>query len=87
MGNFGTVDFKGKTYQLTSDADFTQFQDFSFNEAEDGEEFEFEMAADARDDEGNQYKVYWVFTDIKGAQKELDSFDYDEASKIERIEE
>ena len=83
---FGAVDFAGKKYILTGQADLTgrRLPFFDFRETEDGEEFDFEMSAEALDAAGNKFFVYWIFTDAKDSQKELDDFDYE---KVDRIEE
>ena len=87
MKDFGTVEFNGKKYTLTSDADFTNSvlnYPKNYNDAEDGEEFDFQMSASATDANGNECTVYWIFSDIKGeSEKELDSFDYDNVHGIE----
>ena len=84
--DYGTVKFEGKEYILISQADFTNrlFNHMSnYHQVDDGEEFEFEMSAQAVDIEGNKYTVYWRFTDVKGDQKELDTFDYSVADRVE----
>jgi hypothetical protein len=86
--NYGTVEFEGMEYTLTTDADFTSRMlehSNNYNDVLEGENYDFEMAADAVDSKGKEYKVYWIFTDVKGEDaKELDSFDYD---KVDRVEE
>lgn len=83
-----TIEFNGKSYTLTTDADFTNGvlnYPKNYNDVEEGEEFDFEMSASATDEEGNRYTVYWIFSDIKGDQKELDSFDYDNIDRVEEV--
>ena len=81
-----TIEFKGKSYTLTTEADFTNGvlnYPKNYNDVEQGEEFDFEMSASAVDAEGNKYTVYWLFTDIKGeSEKELDSFDYYDINRV-----
>lgn len=80
------ITFAGKEYTLTTDADFTNGvlnYPKNYNDVEEGEEFDFQMSAQAIDSEGNKYTVYWIFSDIKGDnQKELDSFDYDNVNNV-----
>jgi len=83
---FGFVEFEGKKYILTMQADFTNRQMPSprdYNDVLDNEEYDFEMSASAVDENENNYTVYWIFTDIKGENgKELDSFDYDKVNRV-----
>lgn len=84
--NFGSVEFEGKKYILTAQADFTgrllPGAYVNLNEAEEGEDFDFEMSASAIDKDGVEFEVYWIFTDTKGQEKELDAFDYDNADRV-----
>lgn len=84
--NFGTVTFDGREYFLTTGADFTnRLLPFSnnYNDVCDGEWYAFEMAADAVDQKGIEYKVFWIFSNIKGENaRELDSYDYDVADFV-----
>ena len=43
------------------------------------------MRAIAEDEEGNRYEVLWIFSDIKGDEKELDCFDYDDIYDVREI--
>ena len=84
---FGTVSFEGCEYALTSDADHTSRLlpggYTNFNDAEDGESYDFEMSASAIDKDGNEYTVYWLFEGIKGQDDyELDSYDYSVADRV-----
>ena len=87
--DYGTVTFKGKEYTLTDQAEFTNRQleapYTNYNEAEEGEEFDFEMSAGAIDEAGNEFIVYWTFSDVKGQQKELDEFEYDIVDRVEEL--
>jgi hypothetical protein len=47
------------------------------NDVEEGEEYQFEMAADAIDERGNECKVIWIFWKVKGEDWELENLDYD----------
>lgn len=83
---FGSVKFKGKKYILTMQADFTNRllpYPKNYNDVSDGEEYDFEMSAGAIDKDGNEFTVYWIFTDKKGENgKELDMFDYDQVDRV-----
>jgi len=84
---FGTVTFDGREYALTDQADFTSRLlpggYINYNDASDGDEYDFEMSASAIDKDGNEYMVYWMFTNIKGEDAaELDSFDYDDVDRV-----
>jgi len=83
-----TIEFKGKTYTLTTDADFTGrvleggYTDYSTRE--NGENYDFEMSASAEDKEGNEYIIYWIFT-CEDDEAELDSYDYDIIDRIVEV--
>ncbi|ARF67195.1 hypothetical protein B7C51_04285 [Paenibacillus larvae subsp. pulvifaciens] len=88
MTEFGTVVFEGKEFKLTEDANFTNrvlggwYTDF--NDASEGEKFDFEVSAPGVDDEGNEVTVYWIFTDIKGegGKEGLDEYNYDDVDRV-----
>ena len=84
-----TIIFQNKKYTLTTNADFTNrllpAPYANYHEAEDGENFDFEMTALATDDTGSGYNIFWIFTDTKGNQKELDCFRYDNINRIEKL--
>jgi hypothetical protein len=84
-----TIKFEGKEIELTSEAEYTNrllnSAYTNYHEAEEGEEFSFEMSAQGIDEEGNEVVVYWIFEDVKGDQKELDEFDYDEVDRVETV--
>jgi len=83
--NYGEVEFNGQEYQLTGSADFTSslMPFMPFHEAGEGDEYCFEMSAPAIDKDGNEYSVYWEFEAIKGEEKELDEYDYDNVARVE----
>lgn len=87
MTNYGAVVVDGKTYALTGEADYTSrllpAAFINYHEAADGETYDFEMSAPARDADGTKYIVYWLFEAIKGDEAELDTYDYSEAGRIE----
>ncbi len=87
--DFGIVEFEGREYRFTGEADFTSRLlpgPWNLNDVEEGEEYQFEMVAPAVDEQtGKEYKVYWIFWKVKGEDDwELDSLDYD---KVHRVEE
>lgn len=75
MEDYGTVVYKGKTYTLTAQADFTGRADLG-----QYEDNSFELSASAVDGKGNEYIVYWIFVDDK---ENLDEYDY---NKVDRVE-
>ena len=81
-----TIEFKGKTYTLTTDADFTGgllgvgYTDY--HDAKGDGSYDFEMSAQATDKEGIEHTVYWIFECTDQGQ-ELDSYDYDNVYRIE----
>ena len=85
--NFGEVEFEGKEYQLTGEADFVSRilpGGRNYHEVSEGEKYEFEMSAPATDAEGNTYIIYWIFEGVKGEDDpELDSYDYDNVDRVE----
>lgn len=87
--NYGEVEFEGKEYQLTGDADFTGRQlpgDWNMNDVQDGEEYQFEMSAPAVGEDGKRYRVYWIFWVAKGEDWELDSLDYDKVDRVAELD-
>jgi hypothetical protein len=90
---FGEVKFEEEKYILTSQAEHTNrllsYKDY--HETDEGEEYNFEMSANAVqiDEDCNiiadEYKIYWIFSDIKGSEKELDQFDYEDIDRVENI--
>lgn len=84
--NFGKVTFADKEYTLTSDADITSTsldgRYVNYHEAAEGEEYSFQMSAQAIDEDGVEHTVYWIFEDIKGSEKDLDGHNYDNVDKV-----
>jgi hypothetical protein len=85
--SFGDYEYDGKVLHLTTQADFSNrlIGYMDYHEAGMGEEYQFEMSALAKNDDGNEYKVYWIFWATKGSEKDLDEYDYDNIDRIERI--
>lgn len=88
--NYGKTMINGKIYKLTEEAFPTNcilgapYKDY--NDAECGEEYNFEMGAKAVDPDGKECMVYWIFQDIKcDEQKDLDDYDYSEADNIKYL--
>ncbi|MGM1023220.1 MAG: hypothetical protein ACQEXV_22540 [Bacillota bacterium] len=85
------VTFEGKQYTLVTDADFTGIEldgrYVNYNDASDGEEYHFEMSAEAQDDKENKYLVFWIFSDIKGedGQQDLSNFDFYNVDRVELV--
>lgn len=80
-----TINFNGKTYTLTTDAEpSSRLLPYpkNYHEMETGEEYDFEMIAKAVDDEGNEYYVSWIFSEVKGEELELDCLDYDNVDNV-----
>lgn len=78
---FGTVNFKGCEYALTSQADHTNRLlnggYTNYTDAADGEEYDFEMSAPAIDKDCKEFTVYWIFCGLKGENDyQLDDYDY-----------
>lgn len=71
---YGLVEYKGKKYILTDYAEPTS------RLLPDYQRGCFEMFAPAVDEEGNEYVVYWIFTDDGRA---LDKYDYNDVDRVE----
>lgn len=88
MLDFGTFEFEGKNYKAIEPAQPTGrelFNVVNYNDAEEGEGYSFEMTCRAKDGDGNIYMLYWVFTDVRGEEKDYDDYDYDKVHSIEKI--
>lgn len=86
--NYGEVEFEGRQLKLTEQAELTsRLLDnlTNYHEASEGEKYFFEMSAQAVGSNGNEYTVYWIFSDTKGSEAELDSHDYDDYDRIEPL--
>lgn len=87
VSEFGTTTFDGKTYTLTSAADYTSRLlpggYTNYVDAENGEKYEFEMIASAVDEDGVECTVYWIFSDTKGDEDPLDTYDYSTADRVQ----
>lgn len=74
------ITFNGKTYILTMEAEpSSRVLPYPKNlqDVAEGEEYDFEMIAYATDEDGNRYKVSWIFSDIKGEEgRPYDDYDY-----------
>lgn len=79
-----TIVFKGKSYTLTTDADFTNrtMPVNDYNDPDEDGNYTFEMSAQAVDTDGTGYTVYWIFTTSVDIV-ELDEYDYDNIDRIE----
>jgi len=81
-----TIEFRGKSYALTTDADFTGrllgggYTDY--HEANEDGTYDFEMSAQATDEEGIEYTVYWIL-ECTDHEQDLDIYDYDNIDRIE----
>lgn len=81
-----TVD--GKRYALTQDAQPTSrlFSDghVNFNDVADGETYDEEWSAQAIDEIGNRFTVYWIFENTKGENgiESPENFPWDEADRV-----
>jgi hypothetical protein len=69
--NYGKVNFNGKTYRLDNQAELTNrvFPGW-WGDAEEGESYTAEWAADAADEQGQDCKVVWQWQEIKGEELE-----------------
>lgn len=82
---YGSVEFEGKKYILTDQTDITNRllpYPKNFHEVAEGEEYDFEMTCPAIDEQGNEYTVYWVFSDTKGDEQDFDAYDYDNVDRV-----
>ncbi|MFD1884030.1 hypothetical protein [Paenibacillus wenxiniae] len=80
--NYGIIKFEGDTYILKgkpqpTGATLNRNVYTNYNDAEEGEKYDFEMSAPVIDNEGVEWTMFWVFQDIKGKENSsYDSFDY-----------
>jgi hypothetical protein len=84
MSNYGTTQCEGKTIILDGQAEITGclMPYLPYHEAEEGDTYYFAMSAPGHDEAGNDCTVYWEFKAVKGEYRELDTYDYDEATRI-----
>lgn len=81
--NYGNVTFKGKKYYLTTQAEPTSaVVPNGYNDVKKGEYFNFQMSAYAVDKDNNKYLILWIFSDVKGEEKDYDEFDYDDVYDV-----
>lgn len=85
--NFGEVEFEGREYTLTDQADHTNrlLPVGGYNDPYDDGSYDFEMSAPAVDEDGNEYTVYWIFRtqyDDDGDPFPLDGYDYDAVDRV-----
>lgn len=84
--DYGTVKHDGRTYTLTSNADYTGRQipyRCNFNDAGAGEEFLVELAATATGEDGREYTVTWIISDIKGSEQDIGDYDYSKPVSVD----
>ena len=72
---WGSVEFEGKKYILTSAAEITGNP---LDKYSDGEDY-FEMSCPAVDEDGKEYTAYWEF---ENDGRELDEYDYDNVYRV-----
>ena len=85
----GIIEWEGKTLFLTTQADFTgRLLPYpkNYHDVKEYEMYDFEMMAQGYDETGTKISVYWIFEDVKGNQKELDEFDYNNIDRVELVE-
>lgn len=82
-----TVNYKGLELFVEDEAYPTnrvlEFKDY--NSVEMGEEYNYEMRARAKDKDGNQYLVNWIFTDVKGEEGDEYTGDWDDVDNVIEI--
>ena len=85
---FGTVTHDGKTYWLTSQAEYSNrvFNGW-WGDASEGEQYWTEFDCEAVDDAGNTYRVVWQFSVTKGEEPEPDTHDWDDVARVDLLEE
>lgn len=81
------MDFAGKKYILTDQADHTnRLLEWGWhNKKEHDGYYQFEMSCPAIDNAGQEYTVYWVFGaqyDEDGDPLPLDGYDYDAVNRV-----
>lgn len=79
------VKYKGKTYFVQEDAYITGRSignGFDYGNRNSGEAYEFEMEARGIDEDGEQVMVKWIFSDIKGEERGLDDYPYEDVFSV-----
>ena len=87
--DYGTTTHAGITYTLTTQAELSgRLLGYgrAYHEAEDGEEYTFEMVAYGTNPSGERYRISWIFDAVKGDEAELDTYDYSAADDVAVIE-
>lgn len=72
MGSeYGTINFNGRTYELTNQAELTNrvFPGW-WGDVEDGEDYVSEWSASGVDAEGEPVTVVWQFPAVRGEEPE-----------------
>jgi hypothetical protein len=84
---YGTTMYEGTEYALTTIADYTSrlMPTRPYSDVGEGETYNFEVAANAIDENGNEYRVSWEFSAVRGEEPELDAYDYREASNLHSL--
>ncbi|MBZ6064686.1 hypothetical protein LA374_00440 [Aeromonas schubertii] len=79
----GEAEFEGKIYALTSKPELSN-RIFSgwWGDVSEGEEYTAEWSAPAMGEDGNEYVVRWQFSEMKGAEREADSLDWDDVNEV-----
>lgn len=82
--DYGTIQYEGKIITLDTDATLTSrlMPYLPYHDAEEGDTYHFEMRALGHDENDNDCTVYWEFEAVKGSEPELDTYDYDEATRV-----
>lgn len=55
-------------------------------DAKDGEEYQSEWDCLARDEDGEEYRIIWQFTLVKGGEPEADCLDWESEENIYKID-
>lgn len=79
----GEAEFEGKIFALTSQPELSN-RIFSgwWGDVSEGEEYTAEWSAPAMGEDGYEYVVRWQFSEMKGAEREADSLDWDDVNEV-----
>lgn len=79
----GEVEHNGKSYALICQAESSD-RVFSgwWGDVSEGEEYTAEWSAPAMGEDGYEYVVRWRFAEVKCAEREPDSLDWDEVYEV-----